>query len=66
MDTPDPRVYLLHIRDCCQRILEFAGLRDQPAVPSYILLDAVCRNLEILGEAGRSFARLIRIFPGAR
>ena len=28
-------------------------LRDQGAAPTYILLDAACRNLEIIGEASR-------------
>ena len=41
------------MRDCCDRLIECAGLRSEPAVPSQVLLDAVCRNLEILGEASR-------------
>jgi uncharacterized protein with HEPN domain len=51
--TPDPTVYLLHIRDCCQRVAECARLRDAGSTPVDILLDAVCRNLEIVGEASR-------------
>ena len=47
MVTPDPRVYLLHIRDCCERVIECG------TTPAHILLDAACRNLEILGEASR-------------
>jgi uncharacterized protein with HEPN domain len=53
MVTPDPRVYLLHIRDCCERVIECAALRDRGTTPAHILLDAACRNLEILGEASR-------------
>lgn len=60
MTAPNPRVYLLHIRDCCQRILECAALRDQGTVPAHILLDAVCRNLEILGEASRKIGQDFR------
>ncbi len=32
---------------------ECASLRDEGATPIHILLDAACRNLEILGEASR-------------
>jgi uncharacterized protein with HEPN domain len=53
MVTPDPYVYLLHIRDCCKRVIECATLRDLGTTPAHILLDAACRNLEILGEASR-------------
>ena len=53
MATPEPRLYLLHIRDCCERLQECASLRDEGATPIHILLDAACRNLEILGEASR-------------
>ncbi len=48
-------VYLRHIRDCCLQIGECASLRNS-AVPLQILFAAVCRNLEILGEASRKVA----------
>jgi uncharacterized protein with HEPN domain len=53
MAAPEPQIYLLHIRDCCERLRECAALRQQGGMPAHILLDAVCRNLEILGEASR-------------
>src|ERR1035437_10215450 len=53
MPVPDPRIYLLHILDCCERLSECAVLRDEGGVPSHILLDAVCRNLEVIGKASR-------------
>jgi uncharacterized protein with HEPN domain len=53
MAAQEPRVYLLHIRDCCERVQECSTLRQQGAAPGHILLDAVCRNLEIIGEASR-------------
>ena len=53
MASHNPRVYLLHMRDCCDRLVECAGLRGESAVPARVLLDAVCRNLEVLGEASR-------------
>ena len=60
MTSSDPRVYLLHIRDCCNRILECRDLKGKSLVPDYILLDAVCRNLEILGEASRKIGEDFR------
>ena len=53
MAAKDPRLYLVHIRDCCDRILNYtAGIESTwPEVP--VVNDAVCRNLEILGEAAR-------------
>jgi uncharacterized protein with HEPN domain len=53
MSSHSPRVYLLHMRDCCDKLMECAGLRGEPSVPAQILLDAVYRNLEVLGEASR-------------
>jgi len=53
MTDPAPRLYLLHIRDCCERLQQCAALRAQGGMPPQILLDAVCRNLEIIGEASR-------------
>jgi len=65
MPAPGPRVYLLHIRDCCERLIECAALREQSVVPNYILLDAVCRNLEIIGEATRKIGTEFRVaHPG--
>jgi uncharacterized protein with HEPN domain len=61
MPAPDPRVYLLHIRDCCERLNECAELRGKGAAPTHILLDAVCRNLEIIGEASRKIGPEFRI-----
>ncbi len=53
MPVPDPRIYLRHILDCCERLGECASLRDEGGVSARILLDAACRNLEIIGEASR-------------
>jgi uncharacterized protein with HEPN domain len=60
MPAPDERVYLLHIRDCCERLRECLGLREEGRVPAHILLDAACRNLEILGEASRKIGPVFR------
>jgi len=55
MAARDPRLYLIHIRECCDRILEYtSGIEATwPTVP--VVHDAVCRNLEIIGEAARRF-----------
>ncbi|MCC6586575.1 MAG: DUF86 domain-containing protein [Bryobacterales bacterium] len=53
MGLKDSRLYLIHIRECCERILDYtAGIEETwPSVP--VVYDAVCRNLEIMGEAAR-------------
>jgi len=55
MSAKDPRLYLIHIRECCERILDYtSGIESTwPSVP--VVHDAVCRNLEIIGEAARRF-----------
>jgi uncharacterized protein with HEPN domain len=53
MSASDPRIHLLHIRDCCEELVQCSGLREQGSVPVSILFKAVCRNLEIIGEASR-------------
>jgi uncharacterized protein with HEPN domain len=53
MPAKDPRLYLIHIRECCERILDYTrGIESTwPSFP--VVHDAVCRNLEIIGEAAR-------------
>ena len=51
MPAKDSAAYLQHIRDCCLQAAKCGELRGQCAVPDSLLLDAVCRNLEVIGEA---------------
>ena len=53
MPTKDPLVYVMHIRDCCRRIAQYTatGGADWPA--SALIMDALCRNITIIGEAAR-------------
>jgi len=53
MPARDPLVYVMHMRDCCLRIIDYAaqGGPDWPA--KAIFMDAICRNVEIIGEAAR-------------
>jgi uncharacterized protein with HEPN domain len=60
MPPHSPLGYLRHMRDACERLIECASLRDTGTTPGYILLDAVCRNLEILGEASRKVGAQFR------
>ena len=61
MGPNDPVVYLRHIRDCCAHLNECLGLLRQGTAPAHILLDAACRNLEILGEASRKIGLEFRM-----
>ena len=47
----DPRFYLLHIQECSERILSYTKDLGAQWPDSPVVVDAVCRNLEIIGEA---------------
>lgn len=51
MAAKDPRFYLVHIRECCERILSYTKDLGAEWPGSPLVVDAVCRNLEIIGEA---------------
>jgi uncharacterized protein with HEPN domain len=53
MPAKDPLVYVMHIRDSCRRIAEYraGGGAEWPSNP--LVMDAVCRNITIIGEAAR-------------
>ena len=55
MPAKDPRLYLIHIRECCERILEYTGGIESTWPGVSLVHDAVCRNLEVIGEAARRF-----------
>jgi hypothetical protein len=59
MLAKDPLVYIMHIRDSCRRIAEYtsAGSDDWTSKP--MTMDAVCRNITIIGEAARKTRRLL-------
>ena len=60
MSPKDPRLYLIHIRECCDRILIYTGGVESTWPSVQVLYDAVCRNLEIIGEASRRFDETFR------
>ena len=47
----DDRIYLLHIRDAIQNILEYTVAGQENFLGDRKTQDAVVRNLEIIGEA---------------
>ena len=55
MAAKDPVLYLIHIRECCERILEYTRGIETTWPSTSLVHDAVCRNLEIVGEAARRF-----------
>ena len=51
MPLKDPRLYLIHIEECCSKILEYTAELGAEWPTSPLVVDAVCRNIEIIGEA---------------
>ena len=51
MPAKDPQLYLMHIRDCSKRIMDYTAGLGTAWTATPIILDAVCRNHEIIGEA---------------
>ncbi len=51
--TKDPRVYLAHILECAERIGRFTAGGRERFFQDEIVQDAVLRNLEVIGEAGK-------------
>lgn len=51
MSEKHPSSYLQHMRDCCQQIAVCGELRAGGSIPESVIFDAVCRNLEVIGEA---------------
>jgi uncharacterized protein with HEPN domain len=62
MAAKDPRFYLVHIRECCEKILSYTKELGTEWKGSPIVVDAVCRNLEIIGEAASKIDPEVRRF----
>lgn len=56
----DPVLYLVHIRDCGERILEYSAAAGTPWTENKMITDAICRNLEIIGEAANKLGEEFR------
>jgi uncharacterized protein with HEPN domain len=53
MPAKDSLVYIMHIRDSCRRIAEYTGTGGDNWTSKPLIMDAVCRNITIIGEAAR-------------
>jgi len=60
MPAKDPRFYLVHIHECCERILSYTKDLDVHWSARPLVVDAVCRNLEIIGEAASKLDAVFR------
>ncbi len=56
----DNRVYLAHIRDAIDRILDYTSQGKSEFLDDCKTQDAVVRNLEIIGEAARQVSDELR------
>ena len=54
------RLYLESIRDCLERIAEYASGGEQEFLASRLIQDGVVRNLEVIGEATKNLSTELR------
>jgi uncharacterized protein with HEPN domain len=54
MPAKSPLVYIMHIRDSCRRIGEYTTNAGSNWISEPLIMDAVCRNITIIGEAARN------------
>lgn len=57
MPAKDPLVYLMPIRDACQRIGESVSEGGPDWTSRPVVMDAICRNKAIVGETARKPGR---------
>jgi uncharacterized protein with HEPN domain len=61
MNNKDNTIYLNHILECAERVDEYlAGLDYHHFLGAQLLIDAVNRNIEIIGEACNNLTRDFR------
>ncbi|MGD0774513.1 MAG: HepT-like ribonuclease domain-containing protein [Candidatus Solibacter sp.] len=60
MPAKDPLVYIMHIRDSCRRIAEYTNTGGDNWTSNHLIMDAVCRNITIIGEAARKLDESFR------
>lgn len=60
-DRKDYKLYLIDIKTSCIRILRYTKNKSKTQfVNNQVLIDAVARNIEIIGEAGNKVPTKIR------
>jgi uncharacterized protein with HEPN domain len=57
MPAKDPLLPVMHIRDSCRRINEYASAAGVEWPSSPLVMDAICRNITIIGEAARRYLK---------
>jgi uncharacterized protein with HEPN domain len=53
MAGKNPLVYVMHIHDSCLRISEYVRQGGAEWISNSLVMDAVCRQITIIGEAAR-------------
>lgn len=57
----DWMLFLQDMRSCCSKVLRYSsGLTKQQFLEDELVLDAVLRNLELLGEAAKQIPSAVR------
>ena len=56
----DQRLYLIHIRECIEKIEEYTGDGESAFSADSKTQDAVIRNFEIIGEAAKRISEEVR------
>jgi uncharacterized protein with HEPN domain len=56
----DDSIYLLHIRDCLDRISDYTAAGEESFLQDKKTQDAVVRNLEVIGEAAKHVSEKLR------
>lgn len=61
----DPRLYLIHMIECIDRIRSYAGAGRDAFLTNQMAQDAVYRNLQVLGEAAKRVPESVRALAPA-
>jgi len=56
----DDKLYLLHIKECIERIESFVTDGRDAFLGSHLIQDAVIRNFEIIGEAAKNLSQELK------
>jgi uncharacterized protein with HEPN domain len=56
----DPRLYLIHMIECIDRIRSYTGAGRDAFLTNQMAQDAVYRNLQVLGETAKRVPESVR------
>ena len=57
----DDRLYLIHIKECIERIEEYVAAGKTAFLGSTLIQDAVVRNLQIIGQSAKNISPEIKL-----